>query len=816
MSDQTEQMEQATPGGPPPESGPDRPPLREHPAAVAFLRAWNHPTWGMPLRVVIAYVVFVEILLQLAFGRIDLGLFSFGRMGQKVPYGIVLNGAVVGSLYALVAIGLILVYRANRIINFAQAGLGAVPAVVGLVLITNMGVPYGVGLVVMLVGALLLGAGVNVTVIRRFEQSPRLILTVATIGLVQVLAFLELMVPRLISGEGIPVVGFPSPFQDFRFSVGVVRFSGDHIVTLLVVGGVVAGLAAFFRFTDMGIAVRASAENAERALMVGIPVRRVATVVWALAAVLSGIGVFLRAPLVGLPIGGLIGPSVLLFGLAAAVIARMNTLSTAFLAGMAIGVIDQTAVFVTRRTTLATAIMLVVILGALLAQKGAMARAYDTAKGTWDAVREFRPVPPELRKVREVVLARRLLYGILAAVALGAPWIVGSQRVGFATLIVLYAMVGVSLVILSGWSGQISLGQFAFAGVGAAVAGGLAANHQFDFFFTLLVGGVAGAAVAILIGLPALRIQGLFLAVTTVAFAFTVHDIVLNPEFFGWLLPDDMAFVERPVLYGVFDVSSPHRFYFVCLFFLGLTLAAAGAFRRNRAGRIMIGARDNEKQVQTYGVNLATSRLAVFAISGFIAALAGALLAYQQGSVEQAAFRPLLSLELFAMVVIGGMTSLLGPILGALYVLGIPFFLEDAIENISLLATGAGLLVLLMFLPGGLAEAIYRVRDRFLRWVAARNGVHVPSLVADDLQVQDSADADESLELAAAGVQATPERSHGGMLAAGTVTPASGADEPMIDCPACSARLPLSEAPNHSHFQSFSSNGEQPDQESDR
>ena len=794
MSEQTQQS-------PPEFDGPggQRPDWREHPAAQALRRAWIHPRFGFPTRLAVGYVVFVEIVLQLVFGRVRLGPLSFGRMEQAVPFGIVLNGAVVGSLYALVAIGIILVYRANRIINFAQAGLGAVPAVMGLALITNTGAPYFVGLALMLIGALALGAGVNVAIIRRFDNSPRLILTVATIGLVQVLAFFELVMPRLISGEGIPVVGFPSPFDGFRFSVGVVRFSGDHVVTLLVVGGVVAGLAAFFRYTDMGIAVRAAAENGERALMCGIPVRRVATVVWALAALLSGIGVFLRAPLVGLPIGGLIGPSVLLFGLTAAVIARMQHLHVAFIAGMAIGVIDQTAVFSTRRTTLATAIMLVVILVALLVQKGAMSRAYDVAAGTWDAVREFRPVPPELRKVREVVLARRIVYGLAAVLALGAPYIVGRERTGLATLIVLYAMVGVSLVILSGWSGQISLGQLAFAGVGAAVAGGLAANYQLDFFFTLLVGGAAGAAVAILVGLPALRIQGLFLAVTTVAFAFTVHDIVLNPEFFGWLLPGDMAFVERPVLYGVFDVSSSQRFYYVCLFFLLLAIAAARSFRRNRAGRVMIGARDNEKQVQAYGVSLASSRLAVFAISGFIAALAGALLAYQQGSVEQAAFQPLMSLELFAMVVIGGMSSLLGPVLGALYVLGIPYFLEDYIDGISLLATGAGVLLLLMFLPGGLAEATFRTRDRFLRWIADRNGIHVPSLVSDS-GVEDSADADSSLEFAAAEVRSHPQSP----ASMGTALATDVEAEPLIDCPACEARLPLSEAPSHRHFQRFS------------
>ena len=120
----------------------------------------------------------------------------------------------------------------------------------------------------------------------------------------------------------------------------------------------------------------------------------------------------------------------------------------------------------------------------------------------------------------------------------------------------IYAIVGVSLAVLTGWAGQISLGQLAISGIGAAAAGGLAANHDWDFFATLAVAAVAGAFAAMVIGLPALRIQGLFLAVTTLAAAFTVQGIVLSPEYFGWLLPGDFAFVERPVLWGVRDVDA--------------------------------------------------------------------------------------------------------------------------------------------------------------------------------------------------------------------------------------------------------------------
>jgi branched-chain amino acid transport system permease protein len=704
----------------------------------AFLAAWRHPRIGPLLRVVVAYVVVVEVGVQFLFGRldipgIDVSWLEPGRKSAPIPRGLFVNGAVVGSLYALVAIGLILVYRANRIINFSQAALGSVPAVLALVLMSRRGLPYGVAIPIALIGGALLGALVEIAFIRRFRRAPRLILTVATIGVAQVLAFVEFYIPKWVSGEALPPTDFPTPFGRFDFNVGIVRFTGDHVLTVLVVLAIVVALGAFFRYTDMGIAVRASAENGERAALLGIPVRRVSTVVWIIAAVVSATGIFLRAPLVGLPLGGLIGPSVVLFGLAAAVVGRMEHMPTAFIAGMGLGIIDQAAVYSTNRPTLARATILVVILLALLLQRASFSRAYELGASTWQTVREFRPIPTELRNVREIV-AMRVVGGLgVVGLVLTAPYLVGDDNVGLTTQMLLFAMVGVSLVILTGWAGQISLGQFAFAGVGAAVAGGLAANHHWDFFVTLAVAGLAGAAVSVVIGLPALRIQGLFLAVTTLAFAFTVENFVLNREFFGWLMPKEGLehFVERPVLYDRFDTAPDKRFYYLCLVFLVLALGAAASLRRNRSGRILIGARDNAAMVQAFGVSPARTRLAAFAISGFIAAVAGALLAYQQGTVTPGTFSPLASVEVFAMTVIGGLTSLPGAMLGAVYVKGVPHLLSDYMDNAALLSTGAGLLALLLFLPGGLSEAYYRVRDGLLRRVAARHQLYVPSLVAD-------------------------------------------------------------------------------------
>jgi branched-chain amino acid transport system permease protein len=744
-------------------------------------QAWRHPVGGTALKLLLAYIVIVELAVQFLFGRVNLGILDFGRMEIPVPRALFLNGAIIGLLYALLGMGLILVYRANRIINFAQAQLGAVPAVIALLLIGRQGVNYFAVLPIVIGGAILLGFLVEVLIMRRFREAPRLIATVATIGVSLLLVVAEFFVQTAITGELISSSQFRTPFSGYGIRYGPLNFSGDFAVAFVVAVAILVALGAFFRFTDMGIAVRASAENGERASLLGIPVKRVSTVVWILAAVLSAVALFLRAPMVGLTLGGAIGPSVLLYGLAAAVIARMEHMPTCLVAGMGIGIIDQSALFGTRRASLAVATMLVVIIIALLVQKGALSRAYDAGSGTWQAVKEFRPIPSELRDVREVVIAKAVLGVFVGLVVLVLPLLLDERYAGRATLLVIYAMVGVSLVILTGWAGQISLGQFAFAGVGAAVAGGLAANHGVDFFVSLFAGGMAGALVAILVGLPALRIQGLFLAVTTLSFAFTVQNFFLTREFFGWLLPRDQAYVERPVLYGSFDVSSDTRFYYVCLTFLVLALLAARSLRKNRSGRILLGARDNGKAVQAYGVNLARTRLAAFAISGFIAAVAGGLIAYQSMAVDAGTFSPERSISIFAMTVIGGLTSLPGAVLGAVYVEGLPLMFNNS-NFVRLLASSVGLLLLLLFLPGGFSEAMYRTRDRFLRWVAARNGIHVPSLVADSLQADEPEEASHIISDAERHVEAAEQMAE------------------VIACPACHELVPVSEVHAHEHF----------------
>lgn len=711
---------------------------------------WAHPVAGVVLRGVAAYVVLVELLVQLVFGRVDvpgveLAWLEVGTRDAPIPRDVFLVGAIVGVLYSLVGMGLILVHRANRIINFAQAQLGAVPAIAALLLMVRQGLPYLVAVPLALIGGGLLGGAVEVGVVRRFQSASRVVLTVATVGVGLLLLVLEFVVKNAITGDLLVVDRVTTPFGRLQWDVGAVTLRGDHVVTVVVAVGTLLALTAFFRRTRMGTAIRAAAENRDRAASLGIPVDRVSMVVWALAGVLSAVGVFLRAPLVGLPLSGFVGPFFLLYGLTVAVIARMDRLPTALFAGMFIGIVDYAAVFATRQSSLATASMLVIILVALLVQRRSTGRVREDT-GSWDAVRELRPVPRELRSLPEVRIARGLGVAVLVVAAVALPWIVGDVRLPFATTGLVYAMVGISLVVLTGWTGQISLGQFAISGIGAAVAGGLSANHGWDLFAVLALATVVGGAVAVLIGLPAIRIPGLFLAVTTLGFAFTVQEFVLQRDHFGWLLPSGIGFVDPPRLYGVVDlatdstllgvtISSAAKLYLLGLVLLALVIGVARSLRGLRSGRVLIGVRDNDRFLQSHGVDPVVTRLSAFAIAGAIAGLAGGFFVFAQGAVDPGTFSPARSIELFVVTVLGGVASVSGAVLGALFLQSFSLLGIREIpvwgEAIALLGTSAGVLAVLYVAPGGLAEALQRGRDRLLRRVAGRRGIVVPSMIAD-------------------------------------------------------------------------------------
>lgn len=658
-------------------------------------------------------------------------LVSSAAFGFPGPLGVSFLGLVVGSLVAFISIGIVLIYRTNRIINFAQADIGAVAVVVTVMLVGQTKLNYFLAVAIGIVLALALGAFIELTIIRRFFKAPRLILTIATIGLAQVLTFVEFVLPRFWRVDFL--TAFPTPFS-FRFKIPdptgnnlAIPFDGNHLIAILSVPVMIAALVVFLKFTSAGVASRAVADNQERAGLLGIPVKRISTIVWIVAAGLSATGALMRAPTLGLSIvGGAFGPGLLVRALAPAVVAKMENFRVAFLASLALSVVDQAAFFKTHDQTLSNTFLFLVILGSLVfRRRGVVSRAEEIEGASWQAAKEVKGVPMELKKVPEVRFGFRIAGGAVLLLLVGTGLLARPLWVGLISLMLIYAMVGLSLVILTGWAGQISLGQFAFVAVGAAVCANLVVNRGFNLLVALGIAGVVGGVLAILIGMPALRVRGLFLAASTVAFGLFVSSMVLNPKYFGWL--STYGRFERPALFGI-QLSSDRSFFFMVLIFTLLVLGSVRSMRRSRLGRVLIAARDNERAVKAFAVNVTTARISAFAISGFLSAFAGGLYAMHQHTVLAQAFDVEKSLQVFVMVVIGGLGSIPGAFVGAAYFFITQYFLRGPA---SLLASGFGVMVLLTILPGGLGQVLYGWRDAFLRWVAKRRNIVVPSLVAD-------------------------------------------------------------------------------------
>ena len=249
--------------------------------------------------------------------------------------------------------------------------------------------------------------------------------------------------------------------------------------------------------------------------------------------------------------------------------------------------------------TLQNFLFLVVILAALLLQRGKLSRAEESGTSSWSATAVLKPIPDELRRLPEVVWSKRVLLGLVAAAFLIVPNTFGPSNQFLAAVAIVWAMMAVSLVVLTGWGGHISLGQFAIVGVGALVAGNLISDHNTDLLLVLVASGVAGAVVSLLVGLPALRIKGLFLAVTTLALAVALDRYVINVNNFPSILPSG---VERPLFLERIDLTDGYNMYVFCLAFLGLSILAAQGVRKARAGRVIIATRDNERAADAAAV----------------------------------------------------------------------------------------------------------------------------------------------------------------------------------------------------------------------
>lgn len=565
-------------------------------------------------------------------------------------------GISVSAIYAISATGLVVTYITSGIFNFAHGAIGMFLAFVYWQLRVDQGWPTVPALVVtLLVVGPLIGVLLDVVVMRRMLATA----SVAT-KLVVTLALLLAFQGLALAIWGIELRTLPGLWGERSYEVLGLVITWDQTTTVLTAVAVAFGFRALFRHTRLGVAMRAVVDNPELCAIKGLNPNAVTAASWAMGASLAGLAAILIAPGLNLEVNTL--SLLVVSAYAAAVVGRLQNLPSTFVGALVLGVSQSMVVAYLPADTefvrnLRPALPFVLLFVALLVTREV--RLPERIRT------HSEPAPPSRRTTWAVAGVAALAALPLAQTLNPFQLLIGSKGLVF-------AMLTLSLVLLTGLSGQVSLMQMSFAGLGAVTLAKL--PEAVPWVLGLGVAALVAGAVGTVVALPALRLRGVYLALSTLAFALLMDNLVFgNSAFLGG---GTTLAVDRPNLFGAsFDSPAP---LFVLL------VVAAGVFanvflevRRRPFGRILTAMRDAPNACQTLGMSLTVTKLQVFGLSALLAGVAGVFLGGLQARVGQLDFLWFRSLSVLLVATIFGITSVSGAFLGALFFVVLPEVTRD-------------------------------------------------------------------------------------------------------------------------------------------
>ena len=651
-------------------------------------------------------------------------------MEQYLLFAVV--GLGFGSIYAAVSMGVVITYRGTGVINFATGAMAMWGAYVYDELVrsgdlvfpvavvphsVSLGedgsLPFALSFVLALASCSLIGLLVHFAVFRPLRRAPVLARVVASVGVlltIQALIVLQFTstprnVPPILPNEPVSMAG--------------ISFSRDRLWLTAVVVLIAVALWAWFRFTRLGLAIRASAENERAVGLARYSPQLLAGTTWVLSSTVVGAVIILSSPTVILnPLTYVLA---IVPALAAALIGRLSSIGITVSAALALGVMQSIVVFQASKTWwpdwavsgLGDAVPFVVIVLALFFVGDAL-----PSRG---AV-ESDPLPEVFRpKMRpQVVVVMVLAAG--AAVVLTS----GSYRFGIITSMII-TIITLSLVVLTGLVGQISLAQAGIAGTAGFALSKLGDAAGIPFPISPLLAALVATAFGVLVGIPALRIRGAQLAVVTLAGAVALEKFIFRNPSFTEVAGNP---ISDPTLFGlnmgVREGRTIARVEFGILVLIVMAICAVlvGNLARSATGRRFLAVRSNERAGASIGISIANTKLLAFGIASFMAGLGGSFIGYSRGQLSADSFTVLVGLSFMAFAYLGGITSVSGAVIGGTFApLGIGFVILD--RNLELgtaygLLAGIGLVLTAIFNPEGIAGANRKNFEKMKAMLAAR------------------------------------------------------------------------------------------------
>jgi branched-chain amino acid transport system permease protein len=606
-------------------------------------------------------------------------------------------GLFAGSVYALAAMGLVLTYKTSGIFNFAYGAIAMfcgftfwqlrdgwhITSWISLPLLLLVVAPL-LGLVLEWLFRPLVGVGAEVQI-------------VVSLG---ALAFLQAVVPLLYTGGN---RSLHSIFPTSTFSLGAQLHVGyDQLATLLLTAALALGLWVLLRRTRLGIATRAVVDNRDLAELAGISSDAVSRVAWVISTAFAALVGILLSSSQGLDVYVLV--VLVIYAFAPAVLGRLVSLPLAYFGAMVLGVTQSVLARWGSHGTVAqieasipylALFVVLVAYGSRLKQGTSNVRPVAGLRQRSSGSTSRYPSP---------------VWLVLLVAGLFLPHLLRPSLLGDVSAGLIVATIALGLVVLTGWAGQISLAQFSFVGVGAFTAGHLAGAHGATFFPAALIGALIALPLGLLVGLPSLRLSGLYLALATMAFALLMDNLVFVRR---WVSGGYTGvIVSRPRIGGL-SFAPIRTFYYLVLAVFVIAAIAAALIHRGPIGRRLQMLRDAPLAASTLGVNLTSTKLAVFAVCASTTAFAGALFGANRQAISPNDFAFGASLQLLLLVVVGG-RSLVGGAVVAGAIFAMQLFPVAAGVDRYVPLTIAVLVVVVANNPEGMLSIVSGLPRRYL------------------------------------------------------------------------------------------------------
>lgn len=598
------------------------------------------------------------------------------------------NGLVIGNVYALIAIGLALIFGVANLINFAHGSVYMIGAYVGWVCVTWLGWPLGPTFVVVAVVCAALGVLIERFGLRRLQNEARIAPLLATIGI----SFaLDQLVQLVFSPNP---QSFPSPLPVTRIALGGVSIGALDLLIAAITLAIAVMLFAFLRFTRLGWALRATAQDREAAQQMGVDVNAINVLTFAVAAVLGGIG----GVMIGMYFTSVyptMSYGAMIKGFAANLLGGLGSVPGAVVGGLALGMIETFGVALLG-STYRNLFTFVILIGVLVLRPTGLfgaRRATPPEPLTGTFVANSRPV-----RVPWFIA----LGGLIAAIFL--PFVATNPYLlQILTNAWLFSMLALSITLVTGTAGQMSLGQAGFLAIGGYASALLSMRLGLPLELSLLLGAVIAAALGTLLTWPVFRLRSQYVALATLGIGEVINQIILNWE---GLTNGVMGLSNIPPLslFGLPVIETAPIYWFA----LGILVVAAlfqWRLMQSHLGRTWRAIREDDVAARTFGVSPNRYKALAFIASGLIAGLSGAFTAHMYSYINNETFAATTSILGLTMVILGGMGNMAGAVLGAIALTALPELFRP-LADARYLIYGIVLLLLVRFRPQGVLGTV--------------------------------------------------------------------------------------------------------------